>query len=1092
MTELPPGDLVEEAVELARQWLTEARAGETRREAAVGDRLHDLVDEPAGVEFAMQYVDRVARHRDNRLAAAQLASLVERSDLPTFLGAFDRTMLRLGARLGPLLPGVVMPLARRRLRQLVGHLLVDADKAHLHRHMAKKKSEAVALNINLLGEAVLGEAEATSRFDRTLDLIADPAVTYVSVKASAIASQIDLWSFDDSLARINDRLRDLYAAAAATSPPTFVNLDMEEYTDLDLTIQAFMTVLDEREFGGLDGGIVLQAYLPESFDALQRVTSWATSRRRRAGGEVKVRLVKGANLAMERVDAAMHGWTQAPFATKAEVDANYKQCLDWALTSANTHAVRIGVASHNLFDVAWAKQLVDHRGLADRVDFEMLQGMAPAQARVVRTDADGLLLYTPIVAPEDFDVAISYLIRRLEENASGDNFLRHLFSLEPDSPEFEAQADVFRTAVASRRHVDNSPRRRGRNPTLGGGFDNHPDTDPALPATQKWLCSAREIAPSDCRTSVTSDPREVADHLKHGRGAHKRWWHLGAEQRRRILWQTADEIDRRRDELLATMASEARKTFAQADPEVSEAIDFARWYGDRAAELEAVDNARFEPLGVVAVVPPWNFPVAIPAGGTFAALAAGNAAILKPAPETPRCAEIIVEAAHAAGVPTDVLQFVRTPDDEAGKTLVVGADGVILTGGTDTARLFRSWRPDLPLFAETSGKNALVITPHADIDHAVDDLVKSAFGHSGQKCSAASLAILVGGVADDERFRRQLVDAVESLRLGWPTDPAPNYGPIISTATGKLARALTELDTGESWLVEPRQRDDGGAIWSPGVREGVTENSWFHQTECFGPVLGLMRARDLDHAIRIQNRSAFGLTGGIHSLDDEEIEQWLESVEVGNAYVNRQITGAIVRRQPFGGWKGSSVGLGAKAGGSDYLLQLGRWSDSGPGESWSDAAARSDETWWSTYYSVTHDPTGLFCEANDLRYVAHPDVVIRATADADAAAVERAVSAARQVCPDAVVSTSQVEDDHAFERRLPQMRWGRVRLVGSAPRSLRAAAADNEVHLIEEPVTASGRLELRLYLREQSVSRTLHRFGNVPVDSRLRDTLVCP
>lgn len=1081
--------LVEPAIEDARRWLRSAETSTTRHERAVADRLNELVAQTEGLEFTMSYVDRVARHRQARRGADQLRALVAGGPLPRFLGPIDRLLLQIGARLAPLAPGVVMPLARARLRQLVGHLLVDATPTDVPRRLDAVRDDGVTLNVNLLGEEVLGEAEAARRLERTLDLINEPSVTYVSVKPSAIASQLDLWSFDDSVDRVADRLRRLYRAAGSSTEPTFVNLDMEAYADLHLTVAAFTRVLDEAEFSGLDAGIVLQAYLPESFDELTRLAQWADRRHRRQGGRIKVRLVKGANLAVERVEGAMHGWTPAPYPTKADVDANYKRCLDWALDPQRTRSVRIGVASHNLFDLAWARLLADARGVTADVDFEMLQGMAPAHARAVGDDTGDLLLYTPVVAPDDFDAAISYLVRRLEENASGHNFLRHLFDLHPDGQEFADQAQKFRTAVSARRDVVTEVSRHSFHPTIDTGFANHPDTDPALTKTRAWLQHVRTIEARPCVTPVTTDADAVNAALGRAAGAQPEWTAVGAHERRRLLWKAADEIERRRGELLATMADEARKTFAEADPEISEAIDFARWYGDRALELDDIEGVRFTPYGTVAVIPPWNFPVAIPAGGALAALAAGNCAILKPAPETPRCAEIVAEAIHAAGVPVDVFQFVRTPDDDVGRALVTGADAVILTGSIETARLFRSWNPDMVLMGETSGKNALVITPNADVDQAVADLVQSAFGHAGQKCSAASLGILVGDLADDPRFRRQLIDAVTSLRVGWPTAPGPNTGPTIGPVTGKLERALTSLDHGESWLVEPKALDDSGALWAPGVREGVTEGSWFHRTECFGPVLGLMRATDLDHALRLQNGTDFGLTGGIHTLDDDEADTWLAGVEVGNAYINRHITGAIVRRQPFGGWKASSVGLGSKAGGHDYLLQLGRWSATAePDDQWLADATTSDAQTWSGHYGVTHDPTHLFCEANELRYLPHPRTIIRVSADANPTAVARAASAARrsgasvQVSSAAAVAgvVTDVEPPEVFAERLEPLRNGRIRYVGTPEPAVRRAAADHDIDVIDEAVTPNGRLELRLYLREQAISRTLHRFGNVP------------
>jgi RHH-type transcriptional regulator, proline utilization regulon repressor / proline dehydrogenase / delta 1-pyrroline-5-carboxylate dehydrogenase len=1058
-----------------------------------------------GVAFTMRFVDRVARHRSDRLAAEQLAALVSDEHLPGFLGPINRTMLRAGALMGRWLPGIVMPLARRRLRAIVGHLVVDAEPAALHRHLSAQRGEDFDLNINLLGEMVLGEGEAARRLDATLALVDDPQIDYVSVKISGIASHLDLWSYEHTLERVTDRLRTLLRRAATSSPVTFVNLDMEEYRDLELTIAAFTRVLDESDLEHVEAGIVLQAYLPDALDALDRLTAWAQARRARGGAGIKIRLVKGANLAMERVDAELHGWPQAPYTSKAEVDGNYERCLDQALRPDRSAAVRIGVASHNLFDVAWAHLLTERRGVADRVEFEMLQGIAPGQARTVRDHTGGLLLYTPVVERADFDVAISYLFRRLEENASPENFLRHLFSLDPDGPEFRRLAAAFRGSVAARNTLPTTPRRSTPLPRPDDRFTNEPDSDPTLADTRTWIADIRTSEPSGLTAPITTDITTADQAIDRARRAQPAWWRSGAAERRSVLHRVADELALRRGELIVTMAHEARKLYSEADPEVSEAIDFARWYADHALELERLDHATFTPLGVIAVVPPWNFPVAIPAGGVLASLAAGNTVIFKPAPETPRCAEVVAEACWAAGVPRDVLQFVRTPDDDVGQRLVTGVDGVVFTGSWDTAAMFRSWKPDLALFAETSGKNALVITPHADHDLAATDLVRSAFGHSGQKCSAASLAILVGDLADDTRFLGKVLDAARSLHVGRPTDAGPTMGPVIAPPSGPLLDALTELGPGESWLLEPRRLDREGSLWTPGIKTGVAPGSAFHRIECFGPVLGIMRAADLDEALALQNAVDYGLTGGIHSLDEAEIEHWLERVEVGNAYVNRHITGAIVQRQPFGGWKRSVIGPGAKAGGPDQLLQLGRTDAAGPNDpvEFLAAAEASDEHWMATHYGIDRDRTGLGCEANVHRYRPRPDVWIRATADADAVLLERAVAAARRsgarvdisIDPEAAATLAErrlldqidarEEDDDRFAVSLAALRWGRVRLVGTAPAALAAAAAAAEVDLIDAPVTASGRLELRWYLREQSISRTLHRFGNVAASPRV-------
>ena len=1087
--------LADDAVERVGRWLEVGALRVSAQDYGAVERLAAVVTDRQGTEFAMRFVDRVIRPDDPAVSARQLRSLVGQAELPSFLSLLDRLLLRAGARLGPVLPRLVMPLARRRMRALVGHLVVDSAPERLSTHLRTRAGAGYSLNVNMLGEAVLGEAEARRRHGVMLTTLAQPNVDYVSVKVSAVVSQLSPWDYEGSLTRVVEALRPLLRAAARTDPPTFINLDMEEYHDLELTTEAFRALLEDPEFAAVDAGIVVQAYLPDSFAALKSLVDWHNSlvAAGRRSGSIKVRLVKGANLAMERVESAVRGWPQAPYATKAETDANYKCCLDWVLTPERTASVRIGVASHNLFDVAWADLLTARRGVTHRVEFEMLEGMAPTQAELLRADGRRVLLYAPAVAAEDFDVAIAYLFRRLEENASRHNFIHHLFSLAPGSSAFEAEAAKFRTAVADRWSVGRSPRRyqdRSKTPhptDPAAGFFNEPDTDPVLAVNRAW---ARQIVSQQRRppdTDVTTTVGGVDRAVEAATQAQPGWAARPPAERRDLLWRVADELGRRRKDLVAAMVHEGHKTVAEADPEVSEAIDFARWYGQRALDLGGTSFAgsglaRFEPFGAVLVVPPWNFPVAIPSGGVFAALAAGNAAILKPAPETPSCAEIVAECCWSVGVPRGAVSYIRTADDEVGRHLATHRDvhAVILTGAYDTAEMFLGWKPEMRLMAETSGKNALVITPNADIDLAVADLVSSAFGHAGQKCSAASLAICVGETYRSPRLRRQLVDAVTSLKVGPSTDLATAMGPIISEPTGRLLRGLTRLDGGEEWLVEPRRLNS--RTWTPGVRLGVRPGSWFHRTECFGPVLGLMCAETLTDAIAIQNATAYGLTGGLHTLDPAEIDQWTDAVEVGNAYINRGTTGAIVRRQPFGGWKRSSVGPGTKAGGPNYVARLGTWhpvSASLDDDRWLAAARASDEAAWQHEFGVLHDPTGLFCESNVLRYRSLPRMALRVEADAAPRDVSRVRAAARRCGVPLVESHAADELGDHFAARLVSLGVQRVRVVGTCRDELRASANEAGVHVADDPVTAEGRIELLHYMREQTVSRTTHRYGNV-------------
>jgi RHH-type proline utilization regulon transcriptional repressor/proline dehydrogenase/delta 1-pyrroline-5-carboxylate dehydrogenase len=1130
---LTPADLAAAAIALVRRWLDESKDVAPDPSA---ERLAGVLEDPDGLDFTVGFVDGVARPEDVAVAAKNLQTLGRR--VPAFLPWYLRSAVAAGGVFGEVVPGVVVPAARKVLRQMVGHLVVDATASKLGPAIEKLRADGSRLNLNLLGEAVLGSAEARRRLEGTEKLLARPDVDYVSVKVSAIASDLSMWAFDETVDRVAETLLPLYRIALPENK--FINLDMEEYRDLDLTLAVFMQLLDREELLGYEGGIVLQAYLPDALGAMQRLQQWAAARRERGGAPIKVRVVKGANLAMEHVDAALHGWPLATFDSKRETDTNYKRVLEWALTPERTDAVRIGVAGHNLFDIALAWLLAKHRGVTGSIDFEMLLGMATGQADAVRREVGQLLLYTPVVHPKEFDVAISYLVRRLEENASDENFMSSVFDIATSETAFEREKNRFLTSVDALGSEEPSAHRTQNRSDLSNlaraaRFENTADTDPSLAANRSWgrrilslVGPANRIGVDTIEAAKVSDP-VVLDGIIHSvREAGARWGAQTGVERAAVLRRAALALEANRDRLIEVMATETGKTIAEGDPEVSEAVDFANYYAARAEELDLVDGAVFVPSALTVVTPPWNFPVAIPAGSVLSALAAGSGVIIKPAPQARRSAAVLVEALWESGIPREVLALVDIEEGDLSRQLIAheGVDRVILTGSYETAKLFRSWRPELALLAETSGKNAIVVTPAADLDLAVADIVKSAFGHAGQKCSAASLVILVGSVARSERFHRQLVDAVSSLRVGYASDPLTDMGPLIEPAQGKLLDALTTLGPGEKWLVEPVRRSSDGRLWTPGVRQGVLPTSPFHTTEYFGPVLGIMHASTLEQAVEYQNGTDYGLTAGLHSLDAAEIEQWLATVEAGNLYVNRGITGAIVERQPFGGWKRSSVGAGAKAGGPNYLVHLGSWAteEGEPSQGLSNAGldgrvaalldsaqagldwnsfdlarrgAKSDAVAWSESFAPV-DRSALGVERNVLRYRPVP-VTVRLSEDGERHQLLRVLSAATLARSKVTLSSAHklprpmrallkewgvrvvIENDEAWLARVAAdgVTTPRIRQIGGSAALLASALGDEpDVAVYAGEVTRAGRIELLPFLREQAVSITNHRFGN--------------
>jgi RHH-type transcriptional regulator, proline utilization regulon repressor / proline dehydrogenase / delta 1-pyrroline-5-carboxylate dehydrogenase len=1063
------GDSAESAIALAVDLLRSAAARQTDAERRQAARLQGLITDPKAKAFSMALTDRLFRSDRSSRTARAFRALLKRIPPSSGFPALDRLLLHVAARASWLVPAPVIAAMRARLRKESSEVVLPAEPDALQQYLSRRRADRTRVNLNQLGEAILGEGEAIHRLETLEGLLARSDVDYVSVKISAIFSQLNLLAWDATLVTLKERLRRLYRLALKGNK--LVNLDMEEYRDLALTLAAFRETLDEPEFANVRAGVVLQAYLPDSWAAQQELTVWAQRRVECGGIPPKLRLVKGANLAMETVEAEMHGWNPAPYGSKAETDANFKRMLEFACQAENAAALRLGVGSHNLLDVALALVLRERHGVAEFVEIEMLEGMADHQGRAVADAAGGLLVYAPIVRKDDFGSALAYLIRRLDENTAPENFLHDLFDLTPESESWARQVERFRRAWADRHAVRSDSRRASLPARAEGGFQNESDTD----WTQLRNRSALREVTESWKLPVIPPVEELSPVLERARAAQPAWEDLGHQRRADLLRQCGDLIASRRMEFIAVLRTEGRKAVPDADTEVSELVDFAHYYAETGRPPHGV---RARALGLVVIAPPWNFPLAIPGSGVLAALMAGNSVILKPAPETVATAWMLAQALWAAGIPRDVLQFFPCEDGETGRSLITDSwvNVVVLTGAYETARMFQEWRPSLRLFAETSGKNALVVSALADRDLAIKDLVRSAFGHSGQKCSAASLGILEAEVYDDPIFRRQLRDAAASLPVGRSEDPPNVVTPLIRSPGSALGRGLTQLESGEEWLLEPRQIAED--LWTPGIRLGVQSGSWFHQTECFGPVLGLMRANDLNHAIELQNSVAYGLTAGIHTLDEAEAAHWRERVVAGNLYINRAITGAIVQRQPFGGWKRSCIGPGAKAGGPNYVGLFSSFTDADLPDLAN--ARRSFRAAWAEHFAIEHDPTGLRAESNVFRYRPCKGVILRLSAP-DPVAEGIARLAAETCGVPLVISHATSESDDAFAARLSTLaeRAEFLRTVDTLSDAVLRAAYAAGLNWIPATFSAVGRLELLRWMREQAVATTRHRYGNL-------------
>ncbi len=1184
---------VQQAVYLARAMQSRANELQTPQERRQQAELDRMIHNPKDKATLIELTDQAFRASTPHRAIDQLVHILDVQGIPRFFSPVDRALLKGFQSFGSYLPGVAAPLVKEKMHKETANVILPAEAEMLSQHLGRRHQEGVRMNVNFLGEALLGEAEAKTRLDRYLAALKLPEMEVISVKISTIYSQIAPLARRHTIDVLCDRMERLYRAAAnetfrradGTASPKFVYLDMEEYRDMSLTAAVFMRTLDRPGMHEVRAGLALQAYIPDSYLTQRELTEWARGRVALGGAPVTLRIVKGANMEMERLDASMNGWPQAPFKTKRETDANFKRMLHWAMIPENLAAVKIGIATHNLFDLAYGLVVARTHDALDHVQFEMLEGMANHQRRALRELAENLLLYAPASRRDEFIHAIGYLIRRLDENTGPDNFLRHAFKLAVDSPDWKRLQQAFLDSFDELGRLSDAPRRRqDRHLPVDAVVDedrpwfqlvNEPSTDFALPHNAQWAekiltrwqdrCGHQAVEiPLVVDGESIYDTRQLRQCLDPSRpgvvvGRYRQasredveravrcaradpdgWRRLGAQQRSRILGQVAHQLRCARGDLMGAALADGGKTLAESDPEVSEAVDFVEFYRKAALYYHQLPWIGAGGRGVVAVISPWNFPLAIPCGGVAAALAAGNTVILKPASDTVLTAHALCECFWLAGVSRKVLQLVPCSGSTEGQQLVAhpDVDTVILTGGTETALAMLQHRPATRLLAETGGKNATIVTALADREQAIKHVIQSAFSHSGQKCSATSLLILEEEVYHDTRFKRTFCDAVQSLPVGSAWDLATRIGPLIRRPSGVLEQGLKELQPGESWAVAPALDHENPNLVSPGVKWYVEPGSFTHMTELFGPVLAVMKARDLHQAIDLVNQTGYGLTSGLESLDDREQQVWKQRIRAGNLYINRPTTGAIVLRQPFGGMGKSAFGPGIKAGGPNYVAQFMDFQEPERPPSGGDirdphlgqlmagleearsntdgqvgkgdldrlrAAFASYDHWMREEFGRQHDHFRLIGQDNIRRYLPVRQLRVRLHDDdslfdifarvgaAKSAGCHVTVSYPHATATPAVQLLDQltepwagaiefvVETDGQLAAAARYHQTDRLRYADPqrVPELIRRLSAQTGLFVADAPVRMHGRIELVWYVEEQSLSINYHRYGNL-------------
>ncbi|MDR2953697.1 MAG: bifunctional proline dehydrogenase/L-glutamate gamma-semialdehyde dehydrogenase [Prevotella sp.] len=1157
-----------EVLEWAKQFLDKAEKELTPEEVKEQKKYASLIQTPANKTLLSKMLDESSQVKDKRTIIKRMKLLIEEYGIPDFFNSFDKFQLQLFMHFGFLAPGIAVPLFNRRLRKETNKIIISEERPKLTDHLSDRWNHKIGQNVNLLGEVVLGDGEANNRYQHYLEALKEPDINYISIKLSGIYAQIHPLSYEQNKKDLCQLVASIYGQAIkypytdqdGVSKPKFVNLDMEEYKDMDLTLDVFITVLSMPEFKDYTAGIVVQAYLPDAGLLQEKLLKFAKERLANGGAPLKMRLVKGANLQMESIISSLRGWTNPVLPSKVEVDANYMRILDVALLPENAKAMYVGVASHNFFSIAYAHLLSQKNGVSEYVTFEMLEGMANHLPRVMRKLDKQIILYTPVVKKEHFLNAISYLVRRLDENTGKDNFLSYSFNLKMDSPQWKFLVEQFLSAYQMKETIVSAPRRtqdRNKAPKPVkdiNTFQNEPDTDLDLHQNRQWALNAlhkwgNEINDKNFIIPVQiGEKEEITEHKKkyYDRSRNDEvcfceanlssldqikeiitiaeddksgWRKTNIDKINEILHKVADNLSAKRGDLIGCMASITGKTFMEGDVEVSEAIDFCRFYPITMRHFAELETVSYTPKGIILVIPPWNFPLAIPVGGVASALAGGNSVILKPATVALPIAWEFAKCFWDAGVPKDALQVVCSADRSSLNCLTAhpSVKHVILTGGTDTAFRLLENSPRTPLSAETGGKNAIIVTANGDQDHAILNIVSSAFSNAGQKCSACSLVLLDKKTFNDETFKSKLKDAVTSMRTGSVWDTMNMVGPMITNDNDKLLHAINNLEEGESWLVAPEFLDEKKYILKPTVKWGVRPGSFTFSNELFAPLLSVVCIDDLEQGIEFANSSEYGLTAGLQSLDENEHQIWKNKIEAGNLYINRGITGAIVNRQPFGGMKRSAFGGGIKAGGPNYVSCFVEFTEKGAEISTTSQSPLSDlisnekdryrlniayESYkkaWEVEFSQERDVNHIYGEENIFRYLPLKNIGVRVQDTDSIADVLLILSAATLAKTPVLISISQkdeklpileraakivlgidlvIQEENQFVEEMDKYERIRTCSAGLSDVIYNKAAKLGK-HIASDKPLIEGRLELLHYLKEQSIAYEYHRYGSI-------------
>lgn len=1162
-TKLSFEERIQKSIELSELLILHAKQTQTASEKLRLENLTRVLSTAKGKSFLINLLDQILRLKSKEKIIDVFSYLINSFGsikplpLKMKIGVFFSKIF------GSIFPTIFANHIRKEILKEALNTFTYADETYLNKYIQKNKNNDVIFW--LLEHKPFEKKDVDRYLSNIFSLITREDISSVCINLTSLSSHLNAPFNNLMKNEIEENFINIlkFALNASNKNKTkkekIIILDFEEHAYLESALEIFEKIILMKEFLNLKIGFTLKSYFPESFEIQKKLHTIAKKRLEINGNSIIIRITKGIHLNSELITASLNNWPSPTFTSKIQTDANFKKMIAFASNIENTNATDIIISTSNIFDIAYSLLLIEEKKLDQMISFEIIDSKTttPIILTLQKIIGKNLKLLSPIIFKNDFEVISIFSMQKIYDYSNLENFISQLEILFPGTKNWDEQVENFKNSFNEIQNLSSEKKlKQNRNKVLDTPkskiFENDPITDFSIQENILWGEKIIDDAKKNIfyDIPIVIDGKEIISHkaiknnflnkplynysqasddeiilaITTAKINEKNWQELPIEKKIEIFSLAVSKFKEKRSFFIKNLIIDINKSLVQADLEVSEAIDAIEYQIKNFVSICSYKDIDFQAKGTILIIPAWGFPLVVSATALTSALLGGNTVILKPLEESILVCFEFIKILWDAGVPKEVLQFVNCSNELFEKKLISDSriNSVIISTAAENAKKFIKLRDGLEVNATTGGINTIIVTALSDKHLAIENIIESAFSFSGQKFSSCAVLILEKEVYDDINFQNQLKEATENLIVDSATNPNSFVTPLTTEPTIDLKKALTMLDPNEWWLVKPKQSPNNPRLFSPGVKYGVTQESFTKNHELYCPVLSVMKADSIDHAIELANKSKFGLSAGLQSLDAREHLRWINNIQVGNYYINTPLTETRIKRQPFGGYKESSFGSGYKFAGPNYNLNFLKLNqatlpkEKQPVNDWVNSLTiflekidLSPEELGLWYASVSNyayswkkfkqdiDSSKILGQDNFLRYVPRKNITFRITNNYLALDALRVCAAALTCSTPLEISwdpqeieefdwidllpvlTNIEETEEEFLNRIRQGKIKRIRLINKASEKLKKAAAIAPCHIIDDPVLANGRFELLHYIKEINITCNYHRYGNL-------------